>query len=294
MMKRSMRCLVLFLAILFVMITAAPAFAEGTITIHYRKNGGDNEKFDFSEESITLSAYLIGTGHYGDWQIIDAYKDIEIFDKNGAFNGDCMTKIKEKIDDKKNGINAVSVATSTQTPDKEGIVTLQLTTEGMFFIRQTGSVTKVIKDKDGSVKKRARVYSNDRMLATEVINDVDAKWEYHPVSEDEEAEEPAEEDEKERTPHKLIIHYLYWDGRTAFEDYSDILWTGQKYEVPSPQLPGFYVSRELVAGIMPDKDQEFTVIYYPIVEGKRLITLEDYETALGLGNIQMHVGVCFE
>ena len=28
--------------------------------------------------------------------------------------------------------------------------------------------------------------------------------------------------------------------------------------------------------------------------GETLIPFEDYETALGLGNIQMHVGVCFE
>ena len=28
--------------------------------------------------------------------------------------------------------------------------------------------------------------------------------------------------------------------------------------------------------------------------GETLIPLEDYETALGLGNIQMHVGVCFD
>jgi len=28
--------------------------------------------------------------------------------------------------------------------------------------------------------------------------------------------------------------------------------------------------------------------------GERLVPIDDYETALGLGNIQMHVGVCFE
>ena len=35
-------------------------------------------------------------------------------------------------------------------------------------------------------------------------------------------------------------------------------------------------------------------IIVPTRKGERLVAIDDYETALGLGNIQMHVGVCFE
>ena len=44
---------------------------------------------------------------------------------------------------------------------------------------------------------------------------------------------------------------------------------------------------------MPAHDVVIYVVYIPIRRGTHEI-IEDYETALGLGNIQMHVGVCFE
>ena len=36
------------------------------------------------------------------------------------------------------------------------------------------------------------------------------------------------------------------------------------------------------------------MLIVPIKKGERLVNIDEYETALGLGNIQMHVGVCFE
>ena len=96
-------------------------------------------------------------------------------------------------------------------------------------------------------------------------------------------------------PHKLIIHYIYADtGETAAPDYNDVLWEGEEYDVWSPIIPNYWYDIPEVVGVMPDHDMEYTVLYFTKKTGWRYITLEDYETALGIGMIQMHVGVCYE
>ena len=96
-------------------------------------------------------------------------------------------------------------------------------------------------------------------------------------------------------PHKLIIHYIYADtGETAAPDYNDILWEGEEYDVWSPVIPNYWYDIPEVAGIMPNHDMEYTVLYYTKKVGWKYRTIDDYETALGIGMIQMHVGVCYE
>jgi hypothetical protein len=45
---------------------------------------------------------------------------------------------------------------------------------------------------------------------------------------------------------------------------------------------------------MSHHDVEYWVYYYPRRPGKEFPPIEDYETPLGLGDIQIHVGVCYE
>ena len=50
---------------------------------------------------------------------------------------------------------------------------------------------------------------------------------------------------------------------------------------------------------MPARDVQYTVIYIPGVADDPdnpifLLTIEDYETALGFGASFMHVGICIE
>jgi len=59
-------------------------------------------------------------------------------------------------------------------------------------------------------------------------------------------------------------------------------------------IPGYQATILEVTGTMPHHDVEYTVIYIPTENGRILINLDDYETPLGLGDIQMHVGVCYE
>lgn len=91
-------------------------------------------------------------------------------------------------------------------------------------------------------------------------------------------------------PHTLTIYYIYWDGRKAAETHYSIHWPGENYDVVSPVIPGYRATLLRVAGVMPNRDLEFTVVYWPPED----TLIEDYETALGLGIIYMHVGVCYE
>lgn len=63
----------------------------------------------------------------------------------------------------------------------------------------------------------------------------------------------------------------------------------------------------LVSGTMPARNVEYTVVYYggegedptnpteeTLKKAVKITSIEDYETPLGLGEIIMHVGVCFE
>ena len=93
-------------------------------------------------------------------------------------------------------------------------------------------------------------------------------------------------------PVRLTIWYIYWDGRTAAPTYRHIYWPGDDYDVVSPVIPGYTATMLRVSGTMPDRDMEYTVIYIP--ENSKLIPIEDYSIPLGLGEIYMHVGVCFE
>ena len=96
-------------------------------------------------------------------------------------------------------------------------------------------------------------------------------------------------------PHRLIIHYIYADsGEPASPDHNEILYEGERYDVWSPIIPNYWYDIPEVFGVMPNHDMEYTVLYYKKKPGWRYITLEDYETALGIGMIQMHVGVCYE
>ena len=66
-------------------------------------------------------------------------------------------------------------------------------------------------------------------------------------------------DEKET--HRLVIHYIYDDGTTAFEDHFEELEEGSSFAVTSPDKPGYTKDTEVVSGTMGGEDREFTVIY---------------------------------
>ena len=102
-----------------------------------------------------------------------------------------------------------------------------------------------------------------------------------------------------QTIYRLKIRYIYLNGSTAAPTYEEHLNAGTAYSVDSPRIPGYVASRRNVSGVMPARDVEYTVIYIPGSSGRPdeeifLLTIEDYETALGFGACFMHVGICIE
>ncbi len=118
--------------------------------------------------------------------------------------------------------------------------------------------------------------------------------------------------------HKLTIKYVLENGNPIPIDpasawkYEIELRAGEKYSRLSPVLNNLETDTPLVEGVMPDHDLEITVIYTgngggdnpggggddkePNKETERdtTIRIRDYETPLGLSNVFMNAGDCFE
>ncbi len=97
--------------------------------------------------------------------------------------------------------------------------------------------------------------------------------------------------------YRLTIHYIYLDGTPAAPTYAEQLLAGSPYEVRSPEIAAYTPSTYMVSDVMLSRDVEYTVIYIPVPNGPggpSYMTIEDYETPLGLGTIHMHIGICIE
>ena len=105
-------------------------------------------------------------------------------------------------------------------------------------------------------------------------------------------------------PFTLTIHYVYAaNGAAAAADYTATLAPGTAYAVASPAIDGYYVTDDVVYGTMPTRDVELTVYYVALapavpatvpVATPDVITIDDYGTPLGLGNVSINAGECIE
>lgn len=89
----------------------------------------------------------------------------------------------------------------------------------------------------------------------------------------------------------LTIYYIYANGTTAAPTYTEVLHAGDRYDVDSPEITGYQPSLKKVKGVMPARDVTVTVIY--TTKGRYTI-IEDYQTPLGIGNVNLNAGECFE
>ena len=92
-----------------------------------------------------------------------------------------------------------------------------------------------------------------------------------------------------RIAYRLTIHYIYQDGTMAHEDYTWTYWFNSTYNVPSPIIPGFTPSIDVIAGRMPSHGLELTVVYV----GDGEIVVPDEDTSLGFKSY-LNAGECFE
>ena len=93
-----------------------------------------------------------------------------------------------------------------------------------------------------------------------------------------------------RRTFNLTINYVYQNGKRAAASYNrGGLKNGETFDITSPVIAGYTASETVVSGTIYNRDIQVTVIY--TADG---VNLDDYGVPLGLGNITMNVGDCFE
>ncbi len=90
----------------------------------------------------------------------------------------------------------------------------------------------------------------------------------------------------------LRVYYRYLDGRQAAPTVEEEHSNGDQYNVVSPTITGYRPSVARVNGTMPNHDVEVLVLYLPVKGVYEIIT--DYETPLGIGDVYINIGECFE
>ena len=95
----------------------------------------------------------------------------------------------------------------------------------------------------------------------------------------------------EEGQYRLTIYYQYLDGRIAAPTVREDHKEGDEYDVVSPTIRTYTANIRRVLGAMPNHDVTVVVLYIP---GDNLVPFEDYETPLGLGNVSLNIGECYE
>ena len=108
---------------------------------------------------------------------------------------------------------------------------------------------------------------------------------FYRTNEDGKASELEDEDE-----YTLTIFYRFLDGSTAAPTITGVYWEGDPYDILSPEIEGYKATLLRVTGTMPARNVEYTVIYIP----EDFILIDNFDTPLGLGQVNVNVGDCLE
>lgn len=235
-------------------------------------------------EGHKLSAAVIGSGvNAGSYELTLDPEKIKIVDAN---NKDVSGMYERTILPGKLIINKRSVLitspSATKTYDGSALTRPAVTITGDGFVpgelakaEATGSITKV-----GSTPNaiqytttgafNAANYSIALSVGTLTVT-----------------EKPKPEP---RRTFNLTINYVYQNGKRAAASYNrGGLKNGETFDITSPVIAGYTASETVVSGTIYNRDIKVTVIY--TADG---VNLDDYGVPLGLGNITMNVGDCFE
>ena len=235
-------------------------------------------------EGHKLSAAVIGSGvNAGSYELTLDPEKIKIVDAN---NKDVSEMYARTILPGKLIINKRSVLitsqSATKTYDGSALTRPAVTITGDGFVpgelakaEATGSITKV-----GSTPNaiqytttgafNAANYSIALSVGTLTVT-----------------EKPKPEP---RRTFNLTINYVYQNGKRAAASYNrGGLKNGETFDITSPVIAGYTASETVVSGTIYNRDIKVTVIY--TADG---VNLDDYGVPLGLGNITMNVGDCFE
>ena len=311
-MKKTWKRLLCLALLIMLCLGGSTAFSDGSgqLTV---KIGKDDSPFQ--RNGIRVELFRISENAVGDnWSMLPAFSSVTLPSVSTAQQTDtALADIRQII-----GMENIE-PTAAGTTDSNGKIVFSGLAKGVYFGRVTeGPEYLTVQDFLVSVpQKQNGSWSN--------AAEADLKYDYTPP---EPTEEPTAEPTPKPTPtvmppprptptsaattakptpvpkptptptpspYRLVIHYIYAEtGDTAWPDHSETLWEGDAYDVLSPILPEYLYDIAEVAGLMPGHNVEFTVMYFTKKPGWSYYNIDDYETALGIGTIQMHVGVCFE
>ena len=235
-------------------------------------------------EGHKLSAAVIGSGvNAGSYELTLDPEKITIVDAN---NKDVSEMYARTILPGKLIINKRSVLitsqSATKTYDGSALTRPAVTITGDGFVpgelakaEATGSITKV-----GSTPNAIQYTTTGAFNAANYSIAVS-------VGTLTVTEKPKPEP---RRTFNLTINYVYQNGKRAAASYNrGGLKNGETFDITSPVIAGYTASETVVSGTIYNRDIKVTVIY--TADG---VNLDDYGVPLGLGNITMNVGDCFE
>ena len=256
-----------------------------------------DDKNEFDPGGIHLAIYLIATGDYGDWTMEDDFRDITVFiRKDGSASVDkTLSQIRQRIADRK------IKPTDSAVSDENGKLEFRNLIHGIYYTEMTSgperltmsSMLLAVPNSSGNVQVRAM-----------------AKYEYEtPTPSPTPTLKPTFTPfvPPEVTPTPTPVPSVSPTPAEAPSESPDNTATPSVSPAPTDKItpkPAAKVTkkpakttREPVPTPAPVTDNTPVPKHAPTLQpnpGETTIAIEDYEASLGLGNIQIHVGVCFE
>ena len=287
-MRKTWERLACLALVILLCLGGSVAFSDGTgqLTVKIGKDDSPFRRDGIRVELFRVSAEAAGA----DRSMLPAFSSVKLPAENTAQQTDAALDAIRKI------IREKSLSPSAAgTTDKKGQAAFRNLQSGVYFGRVTnGPEDLEVQDFLVSVPQKQEgiwTYTAEAELKYEYVTP-------SPTPEPTPAPTPEPPPGKPAStpkPYHLVIHYTFWDtGETAWPDHNETLRKGENYDVLSPMFPDYWYDLAEVAGTMPAHDMEYTVFYFTKKPGWSYYTIEDYEAALGIGTIQMHVGVCFE
>ena len=235
-------------------------------------------------EGHKLSAAVIGSGvNAGTYELTLDPEKIKIVDAN---NKDVSEMYARTILPGKLIINKRSVLitsqSATKTYDGSALTRPAVTITGDGFV--SGELAKA--EATGSITNVGSTPNTIRYTTTGAFNAANYSIALS-VGTLTVTEKPKPEP---RRTFNLTINYVYQNGKRAAASYNlGGLKNGETFDITSPVIAGYTASETVVSGTIYNRDIKVTVIY--TANG---VNLDDYGVPLGLGNITMNVGDCFE
>ena len=291
-MKRSrlrMLGIAMVLALLFSAVSV-PAGTEETKDGWLSITIGD-DKNEFDPSGIHLAIYLIATGDYGDWTMEDDFRDITVFiRKDGSASVDkTLSQIRQRIADRK------IKPTDSAVSDENGKLEFRNLIHGIYYTEMTSGPERLtmsamllaVPNSSGNVQVRAMAkyeYETPTPSPTPTLKPTFTPFvppDVTPTPTPAPTDAPSESPDNTATP---SVSPAPTDKTTP------------KPASKATKKPA-RVTREPVPTPAPVSDNTPVPKHAPTLQpnpGETTIAIEDYEASLGLGNIQIHVGVCFE